>query len=184
MLMKPLAAIIGAISLLISLAACSSLTPQQKAARHAAEARQDSIAFADASNALAAGDFVLEGSYLTGRTGRRIYVNSSTNFISVRDGQAVLQVSPANGGGPNGVGGISLTGRLSDVTIKTLNNGELQYRANVNGTALSANIILSLIPGSNRASATIMPNFNSLNVTLEGTLLPTQSSTTFQGRTF
>lgn len=182
--MKPLAAILGAISLVISLTACSSLTPQQRAAKQAAEARQDSIAFAGAAKALKSGDFVLEGSYLTGRTGRRMYVNSSTNFISVSDGRAVLQVSPANGGGPNGVGGISLTGRLSDVTIKTLDNGELQYRANVNGTALSANIILSLIPGSNRASATIMPNFNSLNVTLEGTLLPAGSSTIFQGRTF
>ncbi|MCM1337236.1 MAG: DUF4251 domain-containing protein [Candidatus Amulumruptor caecigallinarius] len=182
--MKPFAAIIGAISLIISLTACSSLTPQQKAAKKAEEARRDSIAFTEAAKAIASGDFVLEGNYLSGRTGRRMYVTSSTNFISVRGGQAVLQVSPANGGGPNGVGGISLSGQVTDASIKHLDNGGLQFRANVNGNALSANIILSLIPGTDRASATVMPNFNSLNMTLEGKIVPASQSTIFQGRTF
>ena len=181
--MKTLAAIVSAVAMLLA-TACSTLTPEQKAAKKAEEARTDSISFANAARAIASGDFVLEGSYLAGRTGQRIYVNSSTNFISVSGGQAVLQVSPANGGGPNGVGGISLTGQVSDVTIKNLNNGGLQYQANVNGTALSAQIILTLTPSSDHASATVTPNFNSMSVTLEGKVVPTEASNIFLGRTF
>lgn len=181
--MKPIAIIISAAAIALT-AACSSQTPAQKAAKQAEEAAQDSLAFAEASRAIESGDFVLEGNFVTDRTGRRIYVTSSTNFISVTGDQAVLQVSPGNGGGPNGVGGVSLSGQISDSTIKTLKNGSLQYQANINGVALSAQIILTLIPGTDRASVTVMPTFNSMSVTIEGKIVPYSASTIFQGRTF
>ena len=75
------------------------------------EAQQDSIAYDNAVKALDSLDFVLEADKIIFKYGDMAYVQSNTNFISLSDDKAVVQVAPFNGGGPNGVGGITLDGR-------------------------------------------------------------------------
>ena len=63
---------------------CSTLTPEQKAAKEAQkaiEARQDSIRHDLAVKALEKMDFVLEADRLIFKRGRPAYVSSATNFI-------------------------------------------------------------------------------------------------------
>ena len=47
-----------------------------------------------------------------------------------------------------------------------------------------AQVTVTLSPSDNRATATIIPNFNSLNVTLDGQLVPFKESSVFKGTTF
>ena len=78
----------------------------------------DSIASVQARAALQNQDFVLEADNVTFKNGSTVFVNSSTNFISVKGNRAVVQISPSNfSSGPNGVGGITVDGMISDQQI-------------------------------------------------------------------
>lgn len=158
-----------------------SLSKEQK---KQIEAIQDSIDNAMAVQALETLDFVMEADQLVFKRGETAFVTSSTNFIQLSDDKATVQVAPFNGGGPNGIGGITLDGRASNIRIKNDNKSNTLFSMNVLGSGISASIDIILYAGSNRASVTINPNFSSNRVTLNGRLLPTGQSNTFKGRAF
>ena len=62
--------------------------------------------------------------------------------------------------------------------------GITRLSMNVTGNGISAQVTVTLSPSDNRATATIIPNFNSLNVTLDGQLVPFKESSVFKGTTF
>ena len=70
---------------------------------------QDSINYKNAVSALEKSNFVLEADQLLFKRGGTAFVSSNTNFVSLSDNRAIVQVAPFNGGGPNGVGGITRT---------------------------------------------------------------------------
>lgn len=147
------------------------------------EAIQDSLDYVQAVNSLENLDFVLEADRLIFKRGRTVFVTSMTNFVSLSDDEAVVQVAPFNGGGgPNGVGGITVEGKASNIKLRTDKKGNSYFSMSVMGTGISASVDISLVKGSNRASVTISPNFNSNRITLEGRLLPSEISTIFKGR--
>ena len=145
------------------------------------EARLDSLEFANAAKALEQLDFVLEADQLQFKRGATAFVDATTNFISLHGDHATVQVAPFYGGGPNGVGGITLDGRASNIKMETDKRGNVTFTMNVMGAGLSARITISLTKGDNQASATIYPNFHSNNVTLNGELLPSEASNVFKG---
>ena len=53
---------------------------------------------------------------------------------------------------------------------------------NVMGTGISARVDITLYKGSNEASVTITPNFNSNRMTLSGQIVPIEKSKVFKGR--
>lgn len=145
----------------------------------------DSLDFVAAVRALETPDFVLEADRLTFKYGQTAFVTSNTNFISLQDDLAVVQISPFySGGGPNGVGGITLEGHASNITLKTDKKGNVTYTMNVTGAGLSAAITIQMAKGSNNASVTVNPDFHSHRVTLTGRLLPTELSRVHKGRAF
>lgn len=146
------------------------------------EAVQDSIDYVNAVHALENLDFVLEADRLVFKRGETAFVTSTTNFISLSDADAVVQVAPFNGGGPNGVGGITLEGRASNIKLKTDKKGNTLLTMSVMGTGLSATLDISMPKGTNRASVTISPNFHNNKITLEGVLLPSAASSVFKGQ--
>ena len=87
---------------------------------------QDSINYAKALHALETLNFVMEADQLVFKRGRTAFVTSATNFVSLSDDKAIVQVAPFNGGGPNGIGGITLEGRASNIRIKT-DKKEIQH---------------------------------------------------------
>lgn len=160
---------------------------EQTAARQRAldkelQQMQDSVNYAQALQALERLDFVLEADKLVFKRGDSAFVNSITNFVSLSDNRAVIQIAPFVGGGPNGVGGITLTGYASDIRIRTDRKGNTYFTMNVMGTALSAYVTFSLPKGSNCATVTIDPTFNGERVTFYGRLLPAKQSKVFEGR--
>lgn len=145
------------------------------------EAQQDSIAYGNAVKALDSLDFVLEADKIIFKYGDMAYVQSNTNFISLSDDKAVVQVAPFNGGGPNGVGGITLDGRASNIKMVTDKKGTITYSMNIQGAAISAIVTITLPKGSNNATVVIDPTFNSNRITLSGRLLPKSKSRVFKG---
>ena len=146
------------------------------------EAIQDSIRSVEAFTALEQLDFVLGANRLSFKRGETAFVTSNTNFVSLSDDKAVIQIAPFYGGGPNGVGGITLEGRASNIKLKTDKKGNVILTMSVSGTGLSAMVDISLPKNSYMASVTVNPNFHSNRVTLYGVLLPSGKSDVFKGR--
>ncbi len=147
------------------------------------EAIEDSLNYVRAMDALERMDFVVEADQLMFKWGRTAFVNTTTNFVAVSNGEAVIQIAPYNaGGGPNGVGGITVTGTPSNVKVKTNKRGNTYFSMNVNGPGVSATVSMNIAKGSNRVTLTVSPNFNSNNITLMGELLPTAFSNVYKGR--
>ena len=145
------------------------------------EAIQDSTRSVEAFAALEQLDFMLEANRLSFKRGETAYVTSNTNFVSLSDDKAVIQIAPFHGGGPNGVGGITLEGRASNIKLKTDKKGNVTFTMSVSGTGLSATVDISLPKNSYMASVTVTPNFHSNRVTLYGILLPAGKSDVFKG---
>ena len=142
----------------------------------------DSLAGVQALAAVHNQDFVLEAEQVTFRNGMTTFVNSSTNFISVKGNRAVVQISPSNfASGPNGLGGVTVDGTISGQQIKVGNKGNVTYSFNVMGIGINAQVEIYMYPGSNSATATIYPNFNSNTVWLQGDIVPYENSNVIQG---
>ena len=142
----------------------------------------DSIASIQARAALANQDFVLEADNVTFKNGMTAYVNSNTNFISVKGNRAVVQISPSNfASGPNGVGGVTVDGMISGQKVMTDSKGRITFSMNVMGIGINAQVEIYMYPNSNRASATVYPNLNSNTVWLDGTIVPYESSDVIEG---
>jgi hypothetical protein len=142
----------------------------------------DSIAGVQAAAAVQNRDFVLEANQVTFKNGSTVFVNSTTTFISVKGNRAVVQISPSNfSSGPNGVGGVTVDGNISGMQRMVDKKGRVTVSFNVTGIGINAQVEIYMVPGTNRASATIYPNFNSNTVWMEGNIVPYSSSNVFEG---
>ena len=115
------------------------------------------------------------------KRGETVFVTPNTNFISLNDDKAVVQVAPRPSGGPNGVGGITLEGTASYITIRTDKRGNHYFRMSVFGSSIQATVDISLPKDGYRASVTITPNLNSNKITLYGEIVPLEFSRVFKG---
>ena len=154
----------------------------RSAERREIDALTDSIAGVQAAAAVQNSDFVLEADQVTFKNGATVFVNSSTNFISVKGNRAVVQISPSNfSAGPNGLGGVTVDGMVSGMRSMVDKKGGRTVTFNVNGIGISAMIEIYMTPGTNNASATIYPNFNSNTVWINGDIVPYENSNVFEG---
>lgn len=154
-----------------------------KAERKALQARIDSLQYAEAEKALNDRAFTLEADQVIFKYGQTAYVTSNTNFVSVKDNQAIVQVAfniPVSG--PNGLGGVTVEGRFSEYDLKKDKKGNVSLSINVTGAGISARADITLYNGSNKATVTITPNFNSNRITLNGVIFPLDKSNVFKGR--
>ena len=142
----------------------------------------DSIASVQGRAALVNQDFVLEANSVTFKNGANTFVNSSTNFIAVKGNRAVVQISPSNfASGPNGVGGVTVDGMITDRNITRDRKGNINYSMNVMGVGINAQVEIFMYPNTNGATATIYPNFNSNTIWLEGNIVPYENANVFEG---
>ena len=142
----------------------------------------DSLAGVQAMAAVRNQDFVLEADQVTFKNGMTTFVNSNTNFISVKGNRAVVQISQSNfASGPNGLGGVTVDGMITDKQIMKDKKGRITYSINVMGVGINAQVDVFIVPGTNRASATIYPNFNSNTVWLDGNIVPYENSNVIEG---
>lgn len=170
-----------------SLTAQNSMTAKEqrkltRQERKIAQQKENERLYKEAIQALQNNNFVLEADRLIFKRGRSISVTSIKNFISMANKKATVQVSfdtprPLQ----NGLGGFTVEGNVSDVKMKQDKRGSVIYSFFVQGVNISAYVSISLSPGSNNVSATIMPSFNSNTLTMNGKLLPQGKARVFEG---
>ena len=142
----------------------------------------DSLASVQARAALRNQDFVLQADNIQFRNGNTVFVNSSTNFISVKGNRAVVQISPSNfSAGPNGVGGVTVDGMVTDQQVRTDSKGRITFSMHVMGIGINAQVEIYMYPDSNQASATVYPNFNANTVWIQGTIVPYENARVIEG---
>ena len=145
--------------------------------------RDDSIQFVQAINAIRNGSWALEASNVTFNNGVTRFVTASTNFVSVDDGQAVVQTAfnNSNINSPNGLGGITLEGRVIGEELKMDKDGNVYYNYSIQGADISATVNVVVTANSNQATATVNPNFNSNQMTLSGYIYPYDTAGVIEG---
>lgn len=142
----------------------------------------DSVYYSLSASALREKRFVLEADQVVFKRGRNAFVNSSTNFVSLFDNEAVVQISPLESvGGFNGVGGITLDGTASNIKIHEDKKKNIRLSMNVTGVGISAQVEIRLTHGSDKANVTINLNFNSRRTELIGRIVPYENSEIFKG---
>ena len=155
--------------------------------KRAQEERQimhsDSIQYVQAINAIRNGSWALEASNVTFNNGVTRFVTQSTNFVSVNDGQAVVQTAfnNSNINSPNGLGGITLEGRVIGEELKVDNEGNVYYNYSIQGAEISATVSVVITAHTNQATATVNPNFNSRQMTMSGYIYPYNSAGVIEG---
>ncbi len=155
--------------------------------KRAQEERQimhnDSVQYVQAINAIRNGSWALEASNVTFNNGVTRFVTESTNFVSVDDGQAVVQTAfnNTNVNSPNGLGGITLEGRILDEELKMDEEGNVYYNYNIQGAEISATVSVVITAHTNQATATVNPNFSSRQMTMSGYIYPYDSAGVIEG---
>ncbi|GAB6123915.1 DUF4251 domain-containing protein [Dysgonomonas termitidis] len=165
-------------SILLIFAGCKT---QQDPLKAAAEEAEQRMWFEKAVQALNDREFVLEADRIDFKYGRFVYVSANTNFISMHQDKATIQMafnSPY--AGPNGIGGITVDGKVSNVKMQSDKKGNITFSMTVQGTAVSANVTLRLTNGSNQCNATINPNFNSNRIEFSGNLYQEADSNVYK----
>lgn len=158
---------------------------RKRAAEERMEIHNDSIQYLQAVAALRSGSWALEANNVTYDNGVTNFVTESTNFVSADNGTVTVQTALSNSNiySPNGLGGITLTGRISGEEMKVDRYGNVYYNFTVNGNEISATINVVLAAGSNQASANIDPNFSSRDLLMNGYIYPYNNAGIIMGTT-
>ena len=162
----------------------SEIRKAKRAAHKKFMEAENQVLFEQGLQALKEQSFVIEVDQLIYPRGMVQYVSPLTNFVYINQGKAVVQIAVNNfAPGPNGVGGVTVEGTPSDITMSTDKKGNVYYNFVAQGIAISATVNIQISPGSNRATVTIYPNFNNRDLTMTGKLVPYSKSNIFQGQT-
>ena len=154
----------------------------KKAEKEAKKAEQMAL-FEQGVQALKEKDFVLEAERVEFKRGQFVYVTPSTNFVSMKGDRATIQLAfNTAAAGPNGIGGITVDGSASNIEMKTDKKGNVTFSMMVQGVAVSANVTIRMVKGTNKCTATVSPNFNSNRISFTGYLYPSDQSNVFKGR--
>ena len=155
---------------------------RQRAAARAEEMHEDSVAYRAALTALKDGNWVLEANNVNFFNGITRFVSSNTNYISCEDGEGTVQTAFNNFTySPNGLGGVTVRGDISGERLSADKDGNVYYSFNIQGSAISATVYLTLTAGTNQASAMVNPNFSGRTMTFDGYLVPYSQASIFQG---
>ena len=158
-------------------------TAKQQARAQAREAKRiaaqeaNQEAFQKADSAIINKNWVLTANTVYDSNGNSYVVSGMTNFIQFDGNKVYLQLAFNDiVSGPNGLGGITLEGRPSNMQKTTTKNGGIIYDFDVDGLTLNADVQITINAGNNYAMGTVSPAFSPNNLTFSGYLVPTAES--------
>lgn len=157
---------------------------KKREAERAKIASEDSIAFAQAVQALRNGSWALEASNITFNNGITRFVTSSTNYVAVNAGEGTVQTAfnNTNINSPNGLGGVTLEGDVWGERLGMDEDGNVFFSCSIQGNGISAVIYVTLTANSNQASANVNANYSGNRMTFNGYLYPYNSAGIFEGQ--
>lgn len=143
----------------------------------------DSVQYAQAIVAIRNGSWALEASSIAFNNGNTDFVTPSTNYVSINNGIGTIQTALDNTNiySPNGLGGVTLQGNVSNGELTVDNQGNIYYNYILQGNNVSATVNIMIAANSNQATAYISPNFGSGNITMNGSIYPYKQAGVIQG---
>ena len=143
----------------------------------------DSVQYAQAIVAIRNGSWALEASSIAFNNGNTDFVTPSTNYVSINNGIGTIQTALDNTNiySPNGLGGVTLQGNVSNGQMTVDNQGNIYYNYILQGNNVSATVNIMIAANSNQATAYISPNFGSGNITMNGSIYPYKQAGVIQG---
>ena len=143
----------------------------------------DSVQYAQAIVAIRNGSWALEASSIAFNNGNTDFVTPSTNYVSINNGIGIIQTALDNTNiySPNGLGGVTLQGNVSNGQLTVDNQGNIYYNYILQGNNVSATVNIMIAANSNQATAYISPNFGSGNITMNGSIYPYKQAGVIQG---
>lgn len=143
----------------------------------------DSVQYAQAIVAIRNGSWALEASNIAFNNGNTDFVTPSTNYVSINNGIGTIQTALDNTNiySPNGLGGVTLQGNVSNGQLTVDNQGNIYYNYILQGNNVSATVNIMIAANSNQATAYISPNFGSGNITMNGSIYPYKQAGVIQG---
>lgn len=150
-----------------------SLSKEEKKALKMEQKKQKEAALAmTTEEALRSGTFVLKADRIRGRGGVMMNVDPTINFVAVQGKEAFVQVAPSSGFGMNGLGGVTLRGKITSIDIdQGKKHGSYNIFINTLGTAGNLTIMMNVNKTGQMASASVKTNWGSW-VELNGYLVP------------
>jgi len=174
--MKKIFFLIAITSALISCGPAKPLTPEEQEVLNTKIAKYTKI-FEEQS-------FVLEANTVYGKRGRSYIMNSTINFVKLDQGTGVLQLGFDQIVGWNGVGGITLDGRVRNYEVikGTDKNKMPSVKFDMNGASVGWASVMITVNSSGMATAYVSGNFGE-RITFAGPLKDLKESSTYQGMT-
>ncbi len=127
--------------------------------------------------------FVLEATSLYNRFGRSVPASPSINFIAVSGDSLVLQIGSDYGLGPNGVGGITLEGRILKYEVKDgPGYGTLSVNISAKSVILGLTSVLIKVTDTGNFRASVSGSWRQ-QIRMSGDFRTWESSKIFKGRT-
>jgi len=134
------------------------LTRQEKKARRQEQKKQNEAMLAmNTSEALRSGRFVLKADQLRGHGGLLVNVDPTINFVAAEGDEAYVQVAPPFAGpGLNGLGGVTLKGRITSMEIERgKKNAAYNIIINTIGTTGNFTVVINMNQTGEAASASV-----------------------------
>lgn len=146
------------------------------------EEKAQEEAYQKAIAALDKRDFVIEIDKLSFSGYPTIFCTEFTNFISFHDGESVVQITLDNHNPrQNGIGGITLKGRPTELTDYTTKDETRIVSMQIQGIAISAKIDINMVKGDNYVTVKLSSTYAGKVTTIYGKLVPWEESSVFQG---
>ena len=137
--------------------------------------RVDSLGHAKAAAALERGYWVIVADRINvGYTGYTVSgLNGNTNFVFQQAQEGMVQFA-FNDGRPsmNGLGGMTLEGKINGVKMRTDKKGNIIYSYSIMSTDINAQVTVTVFAGTDYAEALVQPTFSGPRMTLSGRLVP------------
>ncbi len=153
----------------------------RKSARREAKKIEEQNALILTKHLLDTRRFALIADFIGNKTGNRIPVNPTINFIIVDTSSCVIQVGSMNSIGYNGVGGVTAEGSISTYEIIPDKKGTSFTIRFVTNTSIGTYDIIIFVNAFGNAEATIT-GITSGALRYYGRVLPVDNSRTYQGR--
>lgn len=156
---------------------------KKKAKEQRLEFINDSIQHVQGVIAIRNGSWALEASNITFDNGTTRFVTPSMNYVSINKGTGTIQTAfdDTNIYSPNGLGGITLEGNITNEELTVDREGNVYYNYIIQGSNVSAAISVVITANSNQATANINPNFSNRRMMMSGYIYPYNEAGVFEG---
>jgi len=159
------------------------LTKQEKKAlKKEQKIQYEATQMKNTTEAIASGRFVLKADQIRGRRGTMMMVDPTINFVAVQNDEAFVQLGSPSGMGYNGVGGITLKGKITSMKVdQDKKHGNYYITINTMGASGTLLISMRINATGEMATATVEGTWGR-RVDFEGTLYAWEGTRIFKGQ--